>query len=103
MKRALFAALISSLMVIPAIAHHSATPFDQSKIITLEGVVTKWELTNPHSWLHVEVTGKDGSGGMDDWARARERPIAATAIMNSRRRILVAALPKVLLIGIPIV
>jgi len=60
MKKALLAALMSSMMVLPAIAHHSATPFDQSKTITLEGVVTKWELTNPHSWLHVEVTGKDG-------------------------------------------
>lgn len=64
MKRALIAAVLSAGlsagMVVPAIAHHSATPFDQSKTITVEGVVTKWELTNPHSWLHVEVTGKDG-------------------------------------------
>jgi hypothetical protein len=61
MKRTLIALLLTAgLTAVPAVAHHSATPFDQSKIITLEGVVTKWELTNPHSWLHVEVVGKDG-------------------------------------------
>ena len=26
----------------------------------MEGVVKEWQLTNPHSWLLVEVTGKDG-------------------------------------------
>ena len=41
-------------------AHHSATMFDQSKTVTFEGVVKEWQLTNPHSWLLVEVKGKDG-------------------------------------------
>ena len=40
-------------------AHHSATMFDQTRTITLQGVVKEWQLTNPHSWLLVEVT-KDG-------------------------------------------
>jgi hypothetical protein len=61
MKKALLASFIGAvLMASPAIAHHSATPFDQSKTVTMEGTVVKWELTNPHSWLHVEVVGKDG-------------------------------------------
>jgi hypothetical protein len=34
--------------------------FDNTKTITVEGVVKKWELTNPHSWLWVDVKGKDG-------------------------------------------
>jgi hypothetical protein len=41
-------------------AHHSATMFDQTRTITLQGVVKEWQLTNPHSWLLVEVTGTDG-------------------------------------------
>jgi len=41
-------------------AHHSATMFDETKTITVEGVVKEWQLTNPHSWLLVEVKGKDG-------------------------------------------
>ena len=44
----------------PEMAHHSSAMFDQSKTVTLEGVVKKWELTNPHSWLWVDVKGKDG-------------------------------------------
>ena len=44
----------------PGLAHHSSAMFDQSKTVKLEGVVKKWELTNPHSWLWVDVPGKDG-------------------------------------------
>jgi hypothetical protein len=64
MKKALLSALIGlgSILVLswPALAHHSGTMFDETKTITLEGVVKEWQLTNPHSWLKVEVTGKDG-------------------------------------------
>jgi Family of unknown function (DUF6152) len=64
MKRMLVSAIIimTTLIVttVPGLAHHSATMFDQSKTITVEGVVKKWELTNPHSWLWVEVKEKDG-------------------------------------------
>jgi len=64
MKRALFAALMGLgaliMIVAPAFAHHSAAMFEPTKTITVEGMVKKWELTNPHSWLWVEVTGKDG-------------------------------------------
>jgi hypothetical protein len=60
MKRAPLAIIAFVLATVtPSVAHHSSTMFDTSKTVTLEGVVTKWELTNPHSWLHVEVK-KDG-------------------------------------------
>ena len=46
---------------IPAWAHHAfAAEFDAKKSIHLEGTLTKVELINPHSWIHVEVTDKDG-------------------------------------------
>ena len=62
MKRAPLLAFIILVLatVTPSVAHHSSTMFDTAKTVTFEGVVTKWELTNPHSWLHVEVKGKDG-------------------------------------------
>ena len=28
--------------------------------IKVRGTVTKWELTNPHSWIHIDVKGPDG-------------------------------------------
>jgi hypothetical protein len=43
-------------------AHHSfASEFDANQPISLRGVVTKVEFINPHSWIHIEVTGNDGA------------------------------------------
>jgi hypothetical protein len=63
--RAFFAAGIVSFAVAlaaaPAWAHHAfAAEFDAKKPVHLEGVVTKVELINPHSWIHVDVKGPDG-------------------------------------------
>jgi hypothetical protein len=41
-------------------AHHSGVMFDDKKEVTLEGVVKEFQFTNPHSWILVDVTEKDG-------------------------------------------
>ena len=47
-------------------AHHSfAAEFDINRPIQLEGVVTRMEFSNPHSWLHIEVT--TNSGEVQQW------------------------------------
>jgi len=51
---------------VTAHAHHSLAPFDLSTEKTINGTVSKFEWTNPHSWIWVEVP--NGKGGVDTWA-----------------------------------
>ena len=55
------AGFAASLFVLPAIAHHSFAMFDQAQTVHLEGTVSDFEWINPHTWLHIEVTGEDGA------------------------------------------
>ena len=48
-------------------AHHAFTSeFDASQPVKLRGNVTKVELINPHSWIHIDV--KDPDGKVTSWA-----------------------------------
>lgn len=55
------AALAASLLT-SAEAHHSfAAMYDAAKPVRLVGKLVKVEWTNPHSYFHLEVAGKDGT------------------------------------------
>ena len=43
-----------------ASAHHGIINFDMNREVDVSGVVTRLAFVNPHSWLHVDVTGPDG-------------------------------------------
>lgn len=62
MKNVAVVALASSLSlsVMPALAHHSASQFDDTKTMTISGVVKDFEYTNPHSWMVIDVVGPGG-------------------------------------------
>jgi hypothetical protein len=43
-------------------AHHAfSTEFSIDRPVTLAGKVTKVELINPHSWIHIEVVDEKGN------------------------------------------
>ena len=60
----------------PLLAHHSAAMFDDKKTVEFEGVVKEFQLTNPHSWLLVDVKNADGS--VTTWGFEAEGPSTLT-------------------------
>lgn len=52
--------------VAPVWAHHSfAAEYDSKKPVTLKGVVTKVDWTNPHVYFYIDVT--DDAGKVTNW------------------------------------
>jgi hypothetical protein len=64
--RAFVAAAAVAAAAAPIGAHHSlASQFDESKSLTLQGVITKVEWINPHVYLHLDVKRKEGA--VEQW------------------------------------
>jgi hypothetical protein len=54
---AIAAGLLLSMGVQPVQAHHSYAAFDKDRVVSLQATVTRWDWTNPHSFLYVVVKG----------------------------------------------
>ena len=71
------------LAAVPILAHHSfSAEYDQSKPITVKGKFTHLDWVNPHSWVHIEVTGSDGK--VTSWAAKRLLRTACTGTAGGR-------------------
>ncbi len=69
-RRVLFAFAVSFVMIFvltttPAIAHHSTSMYDMANPVTVTGVVKRFEWTNPHAFVYLEV--KDEKGNAVEW------------------------------------
>lgn len=60
-QKILTAAALIALVAGIAQAHHSFTQFDRENKMITTGTVVRWDFNNPHSWLHMNVVGEDGS------------------------------------------
>jgi hypothetical protein len=55
------------LSALPVLAHHSfAAEYDSKALVTVSGVITKVEWTNPHIYFYLD--SKDPSGTVVNWA-----------------------------------
>jgi hypothetical protein len=63
---------IAAAAGVTGLAHHSAAMFEEKRTITVDGIVKKFEYTNPHSWLWIDVTGTDGK--VTTWGFEAEGP-----------------------------
>jgi hypothetical protein len=45
-----------------ALAHHSFAVYDHTRSLNLKGTVTRWQWSNPHAYLDIDV--KDASGAV---------------------------------------
>ena len=54
-----------SLMILAiagtAMAHHSFAVYDHTRTLNLKGTVTKWQWSNPHAYLDIEVRDTNGA------------------------------------------
>jgi len=64
------------LAISSATAHHSFALFDMTKTLDVEGSVKKFEWSNPHSWIVLEVTSPQNT--VDEWIV--ELPAAASLV-----------------------
>jgi hypothetical protein len=83
-----------------AAAHHSfASTYDSSKKVEIEGVVKEFLWRNPHSFMRIDVTDKDGTtktwtlewGSTNDLTQAK---ITRTTLRPGDRLLVVGEAPR---------
>src|SRR5687767_10368270 len=63
MKRGTFTAIVAAAFLAAGaslLAHHSFAPFNTDTEKTITGIVNRFEWTNPHTWLWIDVTDENG-------------------------------------------
>ena len=66
MNRIILGVIVGLALAGPAAAHHGNAVYDTTKTVSVKGVVTKWQLINPHTGLWIEV--KTASGATEVWS-----------------------------------
>jgi hypothetical protein len=71
------AAVLLLSMSLRAFAHHAfASEYDEHKLVTVSGTVTRFKWINPHAWLYVDR--KDEHGKVTKWSFELGSPAGLT-------------------------
>ena len=65
MNRLTLAIVLAVTIAVPALAHHSASMFDDTKVVEKKVVVKELQWTNPHVWLQIVI---DEGGKKTEWS-----------------------------------
>jgi hypothetical protein len=66
MRRGLITGLVVAFAAVGTVtAHHSFAMFDSAKPLTLTGIVTDFQWTNPHVYIELDV--QEGGGAAKHW------------------------------------
>jgi hypothetical protein len=60
LRKRFAAAGIAWLFAAQVLAHHGISNWDLNKDLSITGTLVRIDLINPHSWIHVDVKGRDG-------------------------------------------
>ena len=72
-------AILAGLLAAGAVfAHHSSSSYDMDHPVTLKGVITNVEWTNPHVFIFLNV--KDESGATAEWRAEGNSPNMLTRV-----------------------
>src|ERR1700733_12499726 len=66
LRSSLLTGLGLTAVSLPLLAHHGPRMYDMSHPVTVTGVVKRFEWTNPHAYIYLDV--KDEKGNMVEWA-----------------------------------
>jgi hypothetical protein len=56
-----FFGLLAVLLASPLFAHHSFAMFDHTRTLNLKGSVTRFQWTNPHAYIEIDVRDSKGA------------------------------------------
>jgi hypothetical protein len=73
MRSVAFTLAVCLASTCPALAHHGTAGYDMDKAITISGVVTAFDWSNPHCVIHMDV--KTPSGEVQHWLLELASPI----------------------------
>ena len=63
-------------LAVPALAHHGTAGYQTDKVVTVTGIATRFDWSNPHCVLYIDH--KNAQGEIEHWALEMGAPIHMT-------------------------